>query len=242
MDALDWTPPAPPRDAGAISTSFSLPTVGQRSWRLRITIPAPVAAAAGFREGMPYACRAVGGRIVLVVDRIDEKAKLFPQPNASGTHTVLIGMARPDVIGLPEATFAASAHPAVAADGWLAFAIPEERTDRAGFVRPVAEPSERPAPPEPIKVPSVRWKTSEGEWTSVAERLLAYEAARSRREIRTLTLGECVNELRALGRRVETVGPRFFKVDGELTQAADLPGMVADALGIERRGLVLIAA
>jgi len=209
-------------------------------WYLRVTIPPSAAAQAGFAFGDPVAASREGTEIVVRTATGLGRKTCLGGSRGKVDRGVLHFEASVTRVGAPGRAFPITPVQWTASPGEIRMAIPEDMGVDTSDTSDTAAPAVQAR--EPYSPPVVRLRTSDGEWVSPAEQLVAHENARYRTKVRALTLNEAVRELRAQGREVAAVSPRCLRIDGTTVLVADLPRVAASALGVAASDIVLIAA
>jgi bifunctional DNA-binding transcriptional regulator/antitoxin component of YhaV-PrlF toxin-antitoxin module len=183
-------------------------------WYGRVSIPESVARKANIREGMRVNARCVDGMIIIQPE--DQGRIKFPGAKGKSNPRHAFEAAT-STLGLREIKLDQANALICVEDGSVKIRVPEEYLAAdAKAVRKIKK--------EPLRSSSNPPRTIAAATYGVhgTAKTLMIEANRQGKDVRPVGPDTVLDILRAAGRKVEELGPRFFRIDGQSANLADL--------------------
>lgn len=183
-------------------------------WYGRVSIPESVARKANIREGMRVNARCVDGAIIIQPE--DQGRIKFPPPKGKSNPRHAFEAAT-STLGLRETKLDQANALICIEDGCVKIRVPEEYlADDAKAVRKIKKDPPRTSANPPRAIAAATFGVHG------TAKTLMIEANRQGREVRPMGVETVLDILKGAGRKVEVLGPRFFRIDGQSANLADL--------------------
>lgn len=183
-------------------------------WYGRVSIPESIARKANIREGMRVNARCVDGMIIIQPE--DQGRIKFPGAKGKSNPRHAFEAAT-STLGLREVKLDQANATIFVEDGAVKIRVPEEcLAADAKAVRKIKKDPPRTTANPPRTIAAATYGVHG------TAKALMIEANRAGKEVRPLSVADVVKILRDAGRSVEVFGPRFFRLDGQSANLADV--------------------